>query len=51
VDLAGSENQKKASTTGEQFKETCNINKSLLELGKVINDLAEQSQGKNVVPT
>ncbi|WAR12783.1 KIF14-like protein [Mya arenaria] len=43
VDLAGSERQSQAHTSGERLREGANINKSLLTLGKVISQLAEQS--------
>ncbi|KAL4216665.1 cerebellar granular layer structural organization [Mactra antiquata] len=47
VDLAGSERQSHAQTTGERLREGANINKSLLTLGKVISQLAEQSSISN----
>ena len=36
VDLAGSERSKKAETQGVQLNEACNINKSLLVLGRIL---------------
>ncbi|XP_052214785.1 kinesin-like protein KIF14 isoform X2 [Dreissena polymorpha] len=47
VDLAGSERQSQAQTSGERLREGANINKSLLTLGKVISQLAEQSSQVN----
>ncbi|KAI3654182.1 hypothetical protein MP228_000901 [Amoeboaphelidium protococcarum] len=41
TDLAGSERQGKADTSGQRLKEAGNINKSLLALGNVINALAD----------
>ncbi|CAI9602503.1 unnamed protein product [Staurois parvus] len=46
VDLAGSERSYKSGAQGRQIKESCNINKSLLTLGLVINSLAESSENK-----
>lgn len=46
IDLAGSERQRLTKTTGDRFKEGCNINQSLTVLGSVINSLAEKSKGK-----
>ncbi|XP_073491542.1 uncharacterized protein [Aquarana catesbeiana] len=46
VDLAGSERSYKSGAQGSQLKECCNINKSLLTLGQVINSLAEISENK-----
>ncbi|XP_040211839.1 kinesin-like protein KIF13A [Rana temporaria] len=46
VDLAGSERSYKSGAQGSQLKECCNINKSLLTLGLVINSLAEISENK-----
>lgn len=45
VDLAGSEKQKKTNATGKQFKEACNINLSLSNLGNVIQALVEKNAG------
>lgn len=52
VDLAGSERSSKTGATGDRLKEGCNINKSLLVLGNVINTLADKAMGKqkNVLP-
>jgi kinesin family member C1 len=41
VDLAGSEKQSHTGTTGQQAKESIDINKSLLVLRKVITALTE----------
>ncbi len=53
VDLAGSERADKTGATGDRLKEGSNINKSLSELGNVINKLAEygkaQGAGKKKV--
>ncbi|PIO22595.1 hypothetical protein AB205_0085660, partial [Aquarana catesbeiana] len=46
VDLAGSERSYKSGAKGSQLKECCNINKSLLTLGLVINSLAKISENK-----
>ena len=46
VDLAGSERANSTGTTGARLKEGCNINKSLLVLGNVINTLADKALGK-----
>ena len=46
VDLAGSERANSTGATGERLKEGCNINKSLLILGNVINTLADKALGK-----
>lgn len=46
VDLAGSERVKSTGASGAVLKEGANINKSLMELGNVINALVEQSKGK-----
>ena len=46
VDLAGSERAGSTGATGERLKEGCNINKSLLVLGNVINTLADKALGK-----
>uniref|UniRef100_A0A0D9W3Q9 Kinesin motor domain-containing protein n=1 Tax=Leersia perrieri TaxID=77586 RepID=A0A0D9W3Q9_9ORYZ len=48
VDLAGSERQKLTHAFGDRLKEAGNINRSLSQLGNLINILAEISQsGKN----
>ena len=47
VDLAGSERSSSTGATGDRLKEGCNINKSLLVLGNVINVLADKALGKN----
>ncbi|KAI4311396.1 hypothetical protein MLD38_036298 [Melastoma candidum] len=44
VDLAGSERQKLTGAAGEQLKEAGNINRSLSQLGNLINILAEISK-------
>ncbi|XP_028550435.1 kinesin-like protein KIN-12A [Dendrobium catenatum] len=44
VDLAGSERQKATHAAGERLKEAGNINRSLSQLGNLINILAEVSQ-------
>nr|AMS24240.1 kinesin 12-II protein [Marsilea vestita] len=44
VDLAGSERQKSTKAAGQRLKEAGNINRSLSQLGNVINILAEISQ-------
>ena len=49
VDLAGSERVKSTGATGATLKEGANINKSLSELGNVINALVEQAKGKKNV--
>ena len=46
VDLAGSERAGSTGATGDRLKEGCNINKSLLVLGNVINALADKAMGK-----
>lgn len=46
VDLAGSERSASTGATGDRLKEGCNINKSLLVLGNVINALADKATGK-----
>ena len=50
VDLAGSERSSSTGATGDRLKEGCNINKSLLVLGNVINALADRSTGKETFP-
>ena len=49
VDLAGSEKVQKTGAEGDRLKEACSINTSLTQLGLVITQLCEQSEGKNVV--
>ncbi|CAI9762820.1 unnamed protein product [Fraxinus pennsylvanica] len=44
VDLAGSERQKQTGAAGGRLKEAGNINRSLSQLGNLINILAEVSQ-------
>ncbi len=46
VDLAGSERADKTGATGDRLKEGSNINKSLSELGNVINKLAEYGKAQ-----
>lgn len=46
VDLAGSERAGSTGATGDRLKEGCNINKSLLTLGNVINCLADKASNK-----
>jgi kinesin family protein 12 len=50
VDLAGSERLKDSKAQGEMIKETGNINKSLLTLGKVISILAEKTTTSSYIP-
>lgn len=52
VDLAGSERAGSTGAKGDRLKEGCNINKSLLTLGNVINVLADKAMGKskNILP-
>ena len=52
VDLAGSERQSKTGATGQRLEEANNINKSLTNLGIVIEQLALNCQKKatNFVP-
>lgn len=47
IDLAGSERQKPAGTSGERLREAAMINKSLSTLGDVINSLVDIAEGKN----
>lgn len=47
VDLAGSESVNKTNATGDRFKEGISINKSLLELGRVIKELSEKKEGED----
>lgn len=49
VDLAGSERVKSTGASGATLKEGANINKSLSELGNVINALVAQAKGKKGV--
>ena len=53
VDLAGSERLGSTGASGDRLKEGCNINKSLLILGNVINCLADKAIGKakNMLPS
>ncbi|CAH8467359.1 unnamed protein product [Heterobilharzia americana] len=46
VDLAGSERQTSTSTLGGRFIESCQINKSLFTLGKVITQLSQNATNK-----
>lgn len=46
VDLAGSERQKLTNAAGDRLKEAGNINRSLSQLGTLINKLAEVSQSR-----
>lgn len=46
IDLAGSERTSMSGTSGDRLKEGCNINKSLLVLGNVINTLSDKATGK-----
>jgi kinesin family member 13 len=49
--LAGSEKLGKTGASGDRLKEGCSINKSLSQLGLVIQKLAENSMGKKqIVP-
>lgn len=47
VDLAGSESVNKTKASGDRLKEGISINKSLLELGRVIKDLSEKKEGED----
>ena len=49
VDLAGSEKVMKTGAEGDRLKEACSINTSLTQLGIVITQLCEASEGKNVL--
>ena len=49
VDLAGSERVKSTGNSGATLKEGANINKSLSELGNVMNALVAQAKGKKGV--
>ncbi|VDM17417.1 unnamed protein product [Hydatigera taeniaeformis] len=46
VDLAGSERQSSANGMSERLMETCQINKSLFVLGRVISQLSGDTQSK-----
>ncbi|CAE7917797.1 KIF15, partial [Symbiodinium sp. KB8] len=48
IDLAGSERQKGTGAEGARLREASNINKSLSELGNVIQALAAVSSGRSV---
>jgi Kinesin motor domain len=48
VDLAGSEKVDKTNAEGDRLKESCSINKSLSNLGKVISDLADREMGQKI---
>ncbi|KAL5960744.1 Kinesin-like protein KIF13A, partial [Taenia solium] len=48
VDLAGSERQSSTNGISERLMETCQINKSLFVLGRVISQLSGDSQAKAV---
>ena len=48
VDLAGSEKQGLTGTTGQQAKESIDINKSLMVLRKVITALTEGAKNDNI---
>ena len=53
VDLAGSERAKRTENTGNQMLEACNINKSLLVLGRCLKSLKDNQMSlssTNVVP-
>lgn len=50
VDLAGSERASKTNATGATLKEGANINKSLMTLGNVINQLSEGVRKGKVIP-
>ena len=46
IDLIGSERACSTGATGDKLKEECNINKSLLFLGNIINALANKAKCK-----
>ena len=46
--MAGSEKVGKTGAQGDRLKESCSINKSLSNLGKVISDLADREMGKKI---
>lgn len=48
IDLAGSERQKTAETSGERLKEAAVINKSLMNLSFVIKNLSENNTNKHI---
>jgi centromeric protein E len=48
VDLAGSERASQTGAVGQRYKEGCAINRSLLQLGNVVQKLSE---GKGYVHT
>ena len=50
VDLAGSERVKESQAKGETLKETLNINKSLLTLGKCISALSDHKKREGHIP-
>lgn len=50
VDLAGSERAEQAGTTGERLLEAGNINKSLLTLSRVIEQLSEKNSTNERIP-
>ena len=47
IDLAGSERQKSTNASGSRLKEASNINKSLSELGNVIQALVAAAKGRS----
>ena len=48
VDLAGSERAKQTGAAGQRFKESQNINLSLMHLGKVISLLSEAKAATHI---
>ena len=48
VDLAGSERAKQTGAAGQRFKESQNINLSLMNLGRVIALLAESKPAAHI---